>query len=299
MNPSQNIKLNIIPCIIVLCFLLVNGCAPKVTSTIQINTVPEGAKVTVDGTYSGESPVSFLHKYAVTNDDNKIDIDLEKEGYYPTSRTIWPFGLISRIQKKDYIRGSNIGKGDTIPFEIYLKPDKSAAEWNEIKTSGDLEKLENFLKKYPDTTFLPEARKAISPFVIDREKDDIEHIEEMLNSSDEFKNRNLPNYLARLEIIKAHNVKIKKFSSGGEKLFYQKKDDKKMVPVTSEKFKVIKLHDLPGNTTNIIAWKNNRTFDAGLAYLKDGSFVLIVPKEDLPIELEFPDVLYNRVVVKE
>ncbi len=291
MIPSQNEKINTILCVIVLCFLMFNGCAPKRTDTIQLTTIPEGAKVTVNESYSGESPVSFYHKYRMTNDEDTIDIYLEKEGYYPTARTVYPLGLVSRIVEKDYVRGSNLGKGDTFPVEIYLRPDRSTANWEEIRTSNNLEALENFLKKYPDTTFYSEVKKVIKPLALDREKNELERIQEMIDSSE-------LDEVPVTDIAKVDNLFVKQSSFNRKTLYFKGEGNSKSDRVTAKKYKLVKLHGLPGNTENIVSWKDNTKINNGVLYREDGSVVLIVPREVLPCELEFPDVLYNRVIVR-
>jgi hypothetical protein len=292
MNPSQHAKLNAILCVIVFCFLILNGCMPKRVDTIQLTTIPEGAKVTVDGKNSGESPVSFFHKYNIANDKDAIDINLEKEGYYPTSRTIYPLGLMARVNERDYVRGSNLGKGDTFPIEIYLKPDKSEAEWKEVKKSNNLETLENFLREYPDTSYISAARKLIKPLIADREKNELERIQEMIDSSELLR-------VPGKDIAKADNLLLKQNRFNNVMIYYQGEGDSKPKRVTIRRHKLIKLHDLPGNSKNTISWKNNKIINTGILYMKDDSIVLIFPREVLPCELEFPDVLYNRVIVRK
>jgi hypothetical protein len=65
----------------IFCILLHIGCA----STTLINSVPEGAKVTIDGEYAGTTPYSYT--------DSKIlgsptIIELKKDGYKTKSVTI-------------------------------------------------------------------------------------------------------------------------------------------------------------------------------------------------------------------
>ena len=279
-------------CIIVFCFLMFNGCAKKL-NTLQLTTVPTDANVTANGKYYGTSPVSIPQEYdgMMGQKGDPVEITIEKAGYYPTVRTVYPEGNVFRFFERDYLDGSKFGKGNTFPVEIYLKPDESTAEWKTAKLSNNLETLENFLKEHPDTTFYPEARELIKPLAVSREKNELERIQAMIDSSELDK-------VPVTDIAKYDNLLLKKGTYNRKTVYFKKEGSSKSERVTTRKYKLVKLHDLPNNTENIISWKDNARINTGILYLEDSSIVLIVPRKVLPCELEFPDVLYNRVVVR-
>lgn len=66
-----------------ICFLLIVslfGCGSKT----MINSVPEGATVTIQGHYRGETPLLIRLPWA----DAKIDVKCQKAGYSPQTKWV-------------------------------------------------------------------------------------------------------------------------------------------------------------------------------------------------------------------
>jgi hypothetical protein len=90
------------------------------TNAIRISSIPDGAKVYVNGEYKGETPRTVPSK-CWWNGGETVQVRLEKEGYRTFEKSIPWADLYHRWSQGDCTAGSEFGNGATFPYTFHLE----------------------------------------------------------------------------------------------------------------------------------------------------------------------------------